>query len=94
MGMTAAQKKRMLIFENIRLMIRAFLYSGVITSIFVVFLHKVLSDRFGRMYFTLPVWIMALTAIVSIGALTLFTVLSYRGTGKTQLIEEVRTEAV
>ncbi len=94
MGMTAAQKRHMLILENVRLMTRAFIYSGVITSIFVVFLHKVLSDRFGRMYFTLPVWIMALTAVVSIGALTLFTAISYKGTGKTQLIEEVRTEAV
>ena len=94
MGMTGAQKRRMLILENVRLMVRALVYSGVITSIFVVSLHKVLSDRFGRMYFTLPVWIMALTAVVSIGALTLFTAISYKGTGKTQLIEEVRTEAV
>lgn len=94
MGMTAAQKRRMLLLENARLLIRAFLYSGVITSVFVVFLHRVLSNRFGKMYFTLPIWIMALTLGISVAALLLFTALSYRGTGKTQLIDEVRTEAV
>ena len=94
MGMTAAQKRRMLLLENARLLIRAFLYSGVITSVFVVFLHRVLSDRFGKMYFTLPIWIMALTVGISVAALLLFTALSYRGTGKTQLIDEVRTESV
>ena len=94
MGMTDKQKIKMLFLENIRLIIRSFVYSGIITSIFVVFLRRALNARFGRMIFTLPGWIMAATAAVSIAALVIFTVSCYRGTGKKQLIDEIRTEAV
>ena len=94
MGMTERQKSKMLILENIRLIIRAFIYSGIITSIFVVCLRKALNARFGRMIFTLPGWIMAATAAVSIAALIIFTFTCYKGTGKKQLIDEIRAEAV
>ena len=94
MGMTERQKSKILILENIRLIIRAFIYSGIITSIFVVCLRKALNARFGRMIFTLPGWIMAATAAVSIAALIIFTFTCYKGTGKKQLIDEIRAEAV
>ena len=94
MGMTDKQKRRMLLLENARLLVRAFIYSGVITSVFVVCLRRIINIRFGRMIFTLPGWIMAVTALTSIAALVIFTAVSYRETGKKQLIDEIRTETV
>ena len=76
MGMTDKQKRRMLLLENARLLVRAFIYSGVITSIFVVCLRRIINVRFGRMIFTLPGWIMAVTALTSIAALVVFTAVS------------------
>ena len=92
MGITGKQRSRMLLTENVLLLLKSFIYSGVITTAFVVCLHKILNDRFGRMIFTLPLWIIILTAAVSITGLFVFTALCYGKRSGKQLIEEVRSE--
>ncbi len=92
MGITGKQRRNMLLLENIRLLIKSFIYSGVITTAFVVCLHKILNDRFGRMIFTLPLWIILLTVLISIAGLISFTALCYGRKRSRQLIEEVRSE--
>ncbi len=94
MGMTDKQKTKMLLMENGKLLFKSFIYSGVITAAFVVCLRMVLNSRFGRMEFTLPVWIIILTAIVSAAGLLLFTVLCYRENSRAVLIDRIRTETV
>ena len=54
----------------------------------------VLNSRFGKMIFSLPVWVIALTAVVSCAGLILFTAACYSEKKKNELIDEVRTEAV
>ena len=94
MGMTKAQRSKMLFLENVRLMAKSVLYSGAITTAFVVAIRFVLNSRFGKMTFTLPVWIMAVTFAISVGALLGFTALCYHEKSASNLVEEVRTDMV
>ena len=94
MGITKKQKAQMLMWENIRLLAKSFIYSALITAAFVVFLRVVLNNRFGRMVFTLPVWMIVLTIVISCGGLLTFTAVCYSEKRKNELIDEVRTEVV
>nr|MCR4643678.1 ABC transporter permease [Lachnospiraceae bacterium] len=94
MGITKKQKTGMLMLENARLLARAYVYSALITTAFVVCLHRLLDSWFGRMNFTLPLWMIALSVLVSCAGLGLFTLAGYGDSKKTQLIDEVRTEVV
>lgn len=91
MGMTKAQKRKMLLLENIRLMVKSVIYSGLITGAFVVAIRFILNRRFGRMSFTLPVWMMVIIILASVISLSLFTAISYKDS-KNSLIDEVRTD--
>ena len=91
MGMTRAQKSKMLLLENIRLMVKSFIYSGLITGAFVVAIRFILNSRFGKMSFTLPVWMMVIIILTSVISLSLFTAISYKDS-KNTLIDEVRTD--
>ena len=91
MGMTKAQKSKMLLLENIRLMVKSVIYSGLITGAFVVGIRFILNSRFGRMSFTLPVWMMVIIILASVISLSLFTAISYKDS-KNTLIDEVRTD--
>ena len=94
MGITKKQKAEMLMWENLKLLVRSFIYSALITAAFVVFLRVVLNDRFGRMVFTLPIWMIVLTIVISCAGLLIFTAVCYSEKRKNELIDEVRTEAV
>ena len=91
MGMTKAQKSKMLLLENVRLMVKSIIYSGLITGAFVVAIRLILNSRFGRMSFTLPVWMMVIIILTSVISLSLFTAFSYKDS-KNTLIDEVRTD--
>ena len=91
MGMTKAQKSKMLLLENIRLMVKSVIYSGLITGAFVVGIRFILNSRFGRMSFTLPVWMMVIIILASVISLSLFTAISYKDS-KNTLIDEVRND--
>ena len=91
MGMTRAQKSKMLLLENIRLMVKSIIYSGLITGAFVVAIRFILNSRFGRMSFTLPVWMMVIIILASVISLSLFTAISYKDS-KNTLIDEVRND--
>ena len=91
MGMTKAQKSKMLLLENVRLMVKSIIYSGLITGAFVVAIRFILNSRFGRMSFTLPVWMMVIIILTSVISLSLFTAISYKDS-KNTLIDEVRTD--
>lgn len=91
MGMTKAQKSKMLLLENVRLMVKSIIYSGLITGAFVVGIRFILNSRFGRMSFTLPVWMMVIIILASVISLSLFTSISYKDS-KNTLIDEVRTD--
>lgn len=91
MGMTKAQKSKMLLLENVRLMVKSIIYSGLITGAFVVGIRFILNRRFGRMSFTLPVWMMVIIILASVISLSLFTAISYKDS-KNTLIDEVRTD--
>lgn len=91
MGMTKAQKSKMLLLENVRLMVKSIIYSGLITGAFVVAIRFILNSRFGKMSFTLPVWMMVIIILTSVISLSLFTAISYKDS-KNTLIDEVRTD--
>ena len=91
MGMTKAQKSKMLLLENVRLMVKSIIYSGLITGAFVVGIRFILNRRFGRMSFTLPVWMMVIIILASVISLSLFTAISYKDS-KNTLIDEVRND--
>jgi ABC-type antimicrobial peptide transport system permease subunit len=92
MGMTAAQRSRMLLTENIWLLVKSFLYSCFITTAFVVCLHKILNGRFGRISFTIPASVVIITVVLSIVGLISFTALCYGKDREKMVIEEVRSE--
>ena len=93
MGMTKAQKSKMLLLENLRLMVKSIIYSGLITGAFVVAIRFILNSRFGKMSFTLPVWMMVITVLAgSVISLLLFTALAIRIDKNTSLIDEVRND--
>jgi ABC-type antimicrobial peptide transport system permease subunit len=92
MGMTGNQKRKMLLLENLRLILKSIFYSGIITGVFVAAIRFVLNSRFGKMSFTLPVWMILLTVAGSVISLLLFTRLCYKDDKNTSLIDEVRTE--
>ncbi len=94
MGITKKQKTGMLMLENTRLLARAYVYSALITTAFVVCLHRLLDSWFGKMNFTLPLWMIVLSVLASCAGLGLFTLAGYGDSKKMQLIDEVRTEMV
>ncbi len=94
MGMTEAQKRKMLVLENVYLLLRSVLYSGVIVAAFVAALRYILNDQFGKLYFSLPVWMLLITVLCGAAALFLFTALAYRAPKGENLIDEVRMDAV
>lgn len=94
MGITKGQKTRVLVLECLGLLLKSFAISSGITAVFVVSLRRMLTERFGKMPFTLPLWIIVLTAAVCAGTLLLFTAVSYRRGREAELIEQVRAEAV
>lgn len=94
-GMTRKQKNRMLLLENVRLLARAYLLSGLILVPFVLLMRSIMNQRFGHMNYSLPLWIIALTIGVSMLGLTIFTLISYRGhKSDAELVAQVRTEMV
>ena len=72
-------------------MVKSVIYSGLITGAFVVAIRVILNSRFGRMSFTLPVWVMVIIILASVISLSLFTAISYKDS-KNTLIDEVRTD--
>ena len=92
LGMTKAQKSKMLLLENVRLMVKSIIYSGLITGAFVVAIRYILNSRFGKMSFTLPVWMMLIIVAASIVSLLLFTAVCYKDNKNITLIDEVRTD--
>ncbi len=94
MGMTGAQRKKMLLLENLRLILKSIIYSGFITGAFVVAIRFILNSRLGRMSFTLPVWIILITIAGSFISLLFFTVLCYKDDKNITLIDEVRTDMI
>ena len=92
MGMTRSQKRKMLLLENLRLTLKSVIYSGIITGAFVASIRFILNSRFGKMSFTLPVWMMFITLIAGVIALFLFTAISYKDNKNIALIDEIRTE--
>ena len=93
-GITGGQRKRALALECAGLLLKSFAFSTGITAIFVVSLRRFLEERFGKMTFTLPLWMILTAAVVGAVSLFLFTAMSYRGKKDAELIEEVRAEAV
>ena len=93
-GITEGQTRKMLTLENIRLLARSLVYSGLITAAFVVLLHAVVSMRFGRLLFHAPIGIVIIVLLVSVASLMAFTYVCYREDAAQTLIEEVRREVV
>ena len=94
MGTTKWQRSKMLCIENVVLLLKSFLFGSVITTAFVVFLHQVVSDRFGKILFHMPVWMIVLPILASILGLTLFTALCYGEKDGKSILEEIRAESV
>ncbi|MBO7336828.1 MAG: ABC transporter permease, partial [Lachnospiraceae bacterium] len=59
-GTTEKQIGRILTLENLRLLARSLIYSVVISGVFVISLHRIVSWRFGKVLFRLPVGITVL----------------------------------
>ena len=94
MGMTKKQKQKMLLFENIRLLAKAFIRSALITLGFVLCFHKLIDLKFGKMSFTLPVWVIFMTLLVSITGLIVFTGMCYGHDSRKRIIDEIRMESI
>ncbi|MCR5498855.1 MAG: ABC transporter permease [Acetatifactor sp.] len=94
MGTTKLQRAKMLCYENIVLLLKSLLFGSVITTLFVVFLHKVVSDQFGNILFHMPAWMIVLPILASILGLTLFTMLCYGEKDGKSILEEIRAENV
>ena len=80
--------------ENVRLLIRAFLNSAVIITVFVIFLHKLINLKYGGIRFSIPAGTIFMTVLVSAAGLMLFTLICYRQKNRGQIIEELRMESV
>ncbi len=93
-GLTGGQKHKMLCLENARLLGKSFLVGGVITTVFVVLLHVVISNRFGKILFHMPIWMIALTLLVSVVAMVGFTGYCYRNEADDSIVEGVRNETI
>ncbi|MBQ1414113.1 MAG: ABC transporter permease, partial [Clostridia bacterium] len=94
MGMTNRQLRRMLAAENMLMTATGLLIAAALSSAFMLFLNRVMMERFGRM--TLPVpygWIagMALAACI---VMALMTLVCYRYSGKESIVEDIRNETV
>ena len=94
MGISRAQRSKMLMLENIRLLIHSVINSALITAAFVVCLRILLDMRFGHMVFSLPLWQILLTLGISFAGLHIFTAICYREDDNTQIIEQIRMESV
>ena len=94
MGMGRGQRSKMLMLENIRLLIHSVINSALITAAFVVCLRILLDMRFGHMIFSLPLWQILLTFGISFAGLHIFTAICYREDDNTQIIEQIRMESV
>lgn len=92
LGMTRRQEGHILFYENVRLMLRAILWSACITALFTVFLHGVMSARFGRLLFRMPVGMIVATLATSAASLALFTQICYHKGSEESLSEEIRKE--
>ena len=94
MGMTGKQKNKMLFIENIRLLIKSFIRSALITSAFAVCLYKLINLHYERVSITIPAWVIIITLLVSITGLTAFTKICYGHENSVQIIDEIRKESI
>ncbi|MCR5106181.1 MAG: ABC transporter permease [Eubacterium sp.] len=92
MGMTKKQKNKMLLLENIRLMVKSLIYSGLITGAFVVAIRFILNSRFGKISFTLPVWMMLIIVLTSVISLLFFTSICYKDDNNITLVQSLYKE--
>ena len=94
MGMTKKQKNKMLFIENIRLLIKSFIRSALITSGFAICLYKLINLHYERVSITIPVGGIIITLLVSITGLMAFTKICYRHENGIQIIDEIRKESI
>lgn len=95
MGMTDKQKNKMFLIENIWILVTAFIYSALITLMFVICLYKwILYRMFLLVRITFPVWVVIMLPLVSIIGLMLLTKICYRHDRRKQIIEEIRMESI
>ena len=92
MGMTKKQKNKMLLLENIRLMVKSLIYSGLITGAFVVAIRFILNSRFGKISFTLPVWMMLIIVLTSVISLLFSTSICYKDDNNITLVQSLYKE--
>lgn len=93
-GMTKAQLGKMLFYENVRLYLMALVRAVVLSTGFVVVLYTVVSNRFGKLIFHMPVMSIVLILIASVMSLFLFTRICYGKESGKSVIEEVRRESI
>ena len=94
MGLTRKQKKKMLYIENIRLLIKSFISSALITSGFAICLYKLINLHYERVSVSIPVWMIVITLLVSMISLMMFTKICYGHENNMQIIEEIRKESI
>ena len=94
MGMTRKQKNKMLFIENIRLLIKSFIRSALITSGFAICLYKLINLHYERVSISIPAWVIIITLLVSTTGLIAFTKICYGHENSMQIIDEIRKESI
>ena len=93
-GMTNKQLSRMLLYEDVRLFLMSLIRAVVLSAGFVIVLYTVVSNRFGRLIFHMPVMSIVLILIASVVSLFLFTRICYGKESGQSVIDEVRRESI
>lgn len=93
-GMTNEQLARMLLYEDVRLFLTSLVRAVVLSAGFVVVLYTVVSNRFGRLIFHLPVMSIVWILIASVVSLLFFTRICYGKESGQNVVDEVRRESI
>lgn len=94
LGITKKQLRKMLCLENGYLLLKSILYGSIISAGFVVSLHSIVSWRFGKLLFRMPISMVSVPLLVSVLALMIFTEMCYRRNENGSILEEIRAENV
>lgn len=89
-GMTGKQIRRMLLLENLRLLVRSLALACLISIPILALIWKGLTQTFGRIALYIPWGMGALAAAAAVLAVVLLTEYSFSKTGEENLLDNIR----
>lgn len=94
MGMTGRQMRKMLVMENVLLLLKGLCIAAPMSGVFILLLNRVMLWRFGNIALPVPYALIAGITAAVCAAMAVMTLLCYRFSDRESIVEEIRKETV